>query len=69
MVIAAITVALPLSYVLSKNWLNNFAYRIDLQWWFFAGAAATALLIAWFTVGLQTFKAARVNPVQCLRDE
>lgn len=69
MVIAAIAIALPLSYFLSKNWLNNFAYRIDLQWWFFAGAGLTALLIAWLTIGIQTFKVARVNPVQCLRDE
>ncbi len=48
---------------------TSLAYHIDLEWWFFAGAGFAALLIAWFTVGLQTVKAARVNPVDCLKDE
>ncbi len=69
MVGIAILIALPVSYVLSKHWLQGFAYRIDLAWWYFAGAGLAALLIAWFTVGLQTIKAARVNPSQCLKDE
>jgi hypothetical protein len=65
----AITIALPLSYLIARKWLSGFAYRIDLEWWFFASAGVLALLIAWFTVGLQTFKAARVNPTACLKDE
>ena len=69
MVLMAIIIALPVSYFIAKNWLDNFAYRIDLEWWFFIGAGLIALLIAWFTVGLQTVKAARVNPTQCLKDE
>jgi ABC-type antimicrobial peptide transport system permease subunit len=50
-------------------WLEGFAFSIALQWWYFAGAGGVALLVAWFTVGLQTVKAARVNPADCLRDE
>jgi putative ABC transport system permease protein len=69
MVLIAIVIALPISYFIAKNWLEGFAYRIDLQWWFFVGAGLVALLIAWFTVGLQTVKAARINPTQCLKDE
>ncbi len=69
MVLVAIVVALPISYFIAKNWLEGFAYRIDLEWWFFIGAGLLALLIAWFTVGLQTVKAARVNPAECLKDE
>ena len=69
MVLIAIMIALPVSYLLAKNWLEGFAYRIDLAWWFFVGAGLIALLIAWFTVGLQTIKAARINPVECLKDE
>ena len=69
MVVIAIVIALPLSYFIAQQWLASFAYRIDLAWWYFAGAGLVALLIAWFTVGLQTVKAARANPVQCLRDE
>ncbi|MGB3588668.1 MAG: FtsX-like permease family protein, partial [Tunicatimonas sp.] len=69
MVLVAIGIALPISYFAAQQWLQNFAFHIDLQWWYFAGAGLLALLIAWFTVGLQTVKAARVNPVDCLRDE
>ena len=69
MVLIAIGIALPISYFLAQRWLEDFAFHIDLQWWYFAGAGLLALLIAWITVGLQTVKAARVNPVECLRDE
>lgn len=69
LVLVAIIIALPVSYLIGKRWLDSFAYRINLEWWFFIGAGLAALLIAWFTVGLQTVKAARVNPVQCLKDE
>lgn len=69
MVLTAIVIALPISFWIAKNWLDTFAFRIDLQWWYFAGAGLVALLIAWFTVGLQTVKAARINPVEGLKDE
>ncbi|MEO1260636.1 MAG: ABC transporter permease [Bacteroidota bacterium] len=69
LVVVAIVVALPISYFTSKTWLNNFAYQANLQWWFFALSAALILLIAWFTVGYQTWSAARINPVESLRDE
>ena len=69
MVLVAILIALPVSYFVAQRWLEDFAFSIDLQWWYFAGAGAIALFIAWFTVGLQTVKAARVNPAECLRDE
>lgn len=69
MVLFAIAIALPISYLVATTWLESFAYRIDLNGWFFADAGIMVLLIAWLTVGLQTIKAARVNPVQCLKDE
>ena len=68
-VLLAIVIALPVSYIIARNWLNEFAFRIDLEWWYFITAGLIALLIAWFTVGLQTVKAARVNPVECLKEE
>lgn len=68
-VMIAIAIALPLSYILARKWLDGFAYRIELEWWFFAASAILALLIAWFTVGLQTIKAARVNPAKCIKEE
>ena len=68
-VLAAIIVALPISYWVTKDWLDDFAYKISLAWWFFIAAGGIALIISWITVGTQAFKASRVNPVQCLRDE
>ena len=69
MVLVSIVIALPFSYLIAKNWLEAFAYRIDLEWWIFIGAGLAALFIAWFTVGMQTVKAAKINPSQCLKEE
>jgi ABC-type antimicrobial peptide transport system permease subunit len=69
MVLISIFIALPISFFIAQNWLEGFAFRIDLQWWFFAGAGLLALIVAWLTVGLHTVKAATVNPVTCLKDE
>ena len=68
-VLSAAIIALPLSYFGIQSWLNNFAYRIELEWWYFIGAVLIALIITWLTVGIHAVRAARVNPVKCLRDE
>jgi len=69
MVVVSIVIALPISYFITKEWLSNFVYRIDLEWWVFIGAGALALIIAWLTVSIQTYKVSRVNPVDCLKNE
>ena len=69
MVFAAIIIALPVSYFLIKNWLNNFAYQIPIQLGYFIGAGLLALIISWLTVGFHALKAAKVNPANCLKDE
>ena len=69
MVVVAIFIALPISYFIAQRWLQDFAFSIDLEWWYFAGAGGVALLIAWLSVGLQTIKAAKMNPVDGLRNE
>ena len=68
-VLLAIAIALPVSYFIARKWLDEFAYRIDLEWWFFVGSGLLALLIAWFTIALQTIQAARINPTQCIKNE
>ncbi|HTE32513.1 MAG TPA: FtsX-like permease family protein, partial [Chryseolinea sp.] len=68
-ILIAILIALPLSYFITSKWLAGFAYRIDLEWWFFAGSGCLALVIALFTVALQTVRASRVNPTECLKHE
>lgn len=69
LVLVAVLIALPLSYLISRHWLNSFAYHIPLTIWYFVAAGAAALLTSWMTVGIQAVKAAMVNPLQCLKDE
>jgi cell division protein FtsX len=67
--ILALVLAAPLAWWAMNKWLTNFAYRIDIQWWMFALAGATAVLVAFLTVGFQSVKAALANPVKSLRSE
>ncbi|MEM7548519.1 MAG: ABC transporter permease [Bacteroidota bacterium] len=69
MVLMANLIGLPIGYYLVNQWLNTFAFKIDLSIWFFIASGALTLLIAWFTIGFQTIKAAFLNPVECLKDE
>jgi putative ABC transport system permease protein len=69
MVVAAMIIGLPFSAWLASKWLDKFAFRIELEWWFFAASGLAALVIAWVTVAVQTLKAAAVSPVECLRSE
>ena len=65
----AIIISLPVSYLLMDAWLASFVYRIDLTGWFFIGSGLITLAIAMITMSAQTFKAAKVNPVNSLKDE
>jgi len=69
MILTAICIALPISYLIAKNWLDGFAYRINLEWWYFYGAAICTLAIALCTVSYQSIKAAVINPAKSLRSE
>lgn len=69
MVFTAIIIALPISYLMAKYWLDEYAYAIELKWWFFIAAGLIALIIAGLTLVTQTLKAARMNPVATLREE
>ncbi|MEP3209094.1 MAG: ABC transporter permease [Maribacter sp.] len=62
-------VAFPLGYYLMNNWLESFAYRIEIQWWLFALAGLITLLIAYTTIGWKSFQAATMNPINALKDE
>ena len=62
-------IAIPVGYYAMNKWLQGFAYRIDFQWWMFAIAIMTAVVIALITVGTQAVKAAVSNPVKSLRTE
>ncbi|WP_315823712.1 ABC transporter permease [Paraflavitalea speifideaquila] len=68
-VLLAILVAIPIGYYAMHNWLENFAYRVPMQWWVFVLAGLVAASIALITVSFQAIKAAVVNPVKSLRTE
>jgi putative ABC transport system permease protein len=68
-VIVSLLVAIPLSWFAMNKWLEDFAYRIHLQWWMFALAGIVALIIAMITLSFQAIKAAVANPVKSLRSE
>jgi len=65
----ALFLAIPIAYFLMQDWLANFAYHIELQWWVFALAGLAAIGIALLTISFQSVKAALVNPVESLRRE
>jgi putative ABC transport system permease protein len=69
LVLIAIVIASPLAYYFMNQWLSDFAYRIEMQWWMFALAGVLAVGIAFLTVGGQAVKAALANPVKSLRSE
>ncbi|HVO74628.1 MAG TPA: ABC transporter permease [Ignavibacteriaceae bacterium] len=69
LIVLSFLVASPVAWYFTKNWLQDFAYRIDISWWMFALAGGIALTIAFFTVSFQAIKAATANPVKALRYE
>ena len=62
-------VAFPVAGLVMHNWLQTYAYRIDISWWIFIVAGILAVFIALLTVSFQTVKAAIANPVKSLRTE
>ena len=61
--------AVPVAWWIMHNWLQDFAYRININWWVFAIAGMVAALIAFITISFQAIKAALANPVKSLRTE
>ncbi|QHT72183.1 FtsX-like permease family protein [Rhodocytophaga rosea] len=69
LVLIANAIAFPIAWWAINQWLEDYAYHIDLDWWIFALAGCLALLIAILTVSWQAIKAALANPVKSLRNE
>lgn len=69
LVIFGFLLAIPLAWVVSRQWLSNYAYRIELTWEYFALAGLIAVLVAFLTVSYQSLRAALVNPVESLKNE
>jgi putative ABC transport system permease protein len=69
LVLIAFIIATPVAWWIMHDWLEGFAYRININWWVFAVAGIAALLIALITISFQAISAALANPVKSLRTE
>jgi putative ABC transport system permease protein len=69
LVIVAFIIASPVAWYIMHNWLNDFAYRINIQWWVFAIAGLLSVAIALATISFLAIKAAVANPVKSLGTE
>jgi predicted permease len=65
----SILIAIPIAWYAMDNWLQDYAYRIEINWWIFVVAGVVAILIALVTVSFQAIKAALANPVDSLKTE
>jgi putative ABC transport system permease protein len=68
-IIYSFLLSIPFAWYAMHSWLQNFAYKINLSWWIFVLSGILVLGIAMLTVSLQSWKAARQNPVDALRCE
>jgi putative ABC transport system permease protein len=65
----AFIISIPVTWWAMHNWLQDFAYRINIQWWVFVLGGIVAMLISVLTISFQAIKAAIANPVESLRSE
>jgi putative ABC transport system permease protein len=69
LIIIALILAIPVAWYVMSEWLKDFAYRVNIEWWIFLVAAVIAIIIAFLTISTQAIKAAISNPVKSLRTE
>ena len=69
LVLIANGIAFPVAWWATNKWLQEYAYHINVEWWVFAAAGLSAVLIALVTISYQAIRAAMANPVKSLRTE
>jgi len=69
LVIVSIVIAIPIAWYAMDKWLQDFVYRVHIQWWMFVLSGIVAVVIAFLTISFQSIKAAIANPVKSLRSE
>ncbi len=62
-------IAVPLGYLATGKWLNNYAYKVNIPWWVFVIPIIVIVFIAFLTIIIQTLKAANRNPIKALRQD
>jgi ABC-type antimicrobial peptide transport system permease subunit len=65
----AFVIATPIAWYFMHQWLQDYAYRIDVSWMIFLVSGIIAIVIALMTISFQAIKAAMANPVKSLRSE
>lgn len=68
-VLIALAIASPIAWWVMNQWLEDFSYHIDIEWWMFAVAGLAAVVIALLTVSWQATRAVLANPIDSLKDE
>ena len=68
-VLLASLIASPIAWWLMHEWLNGFAYHVNIEWWVFIIACLVSVIISFVTIGYQSLKAALMNPVISLKSE
>ena len=69
LILIGFTIAVPVTWYVMNKWLNNFAYKIEIEWWVFASTGMAVILIAALAISFHTLKGASTNPVNSLRNE
>ena len=69
LVFLALIIAIPIAWYGMQLWLEDFAYRINIQWWVFLLVGLATLLLAFLTIGTKSLKVAMANPIQSIRNE
>ncbi len=69
LVFISLIIASPVAWWLMHNWLQEFPYRVNIEWWVFVLAGVLSILIALLTVSYESIKASLANPVKSLRTE
>jgi len=69
LVLISITLAIPVSYLTMYKWLQNYSYRISLDWWIFTSAGVGATVVAIATVSFHAVRSALSNPARSLKSQ
>jgi putative ABC transport system permease protein len=69
LILIAMLIGFPVAWFAMNSWLQNYAYKIAIEWWVFVSAGISIIIIALITVSIQSIKAALANPVKSLKNE
>lgn len=69
LIVIALAIAIPAAWMAANRWLQNYPYRITLNWWLFAIAGLLVVILSLFTISFQAVKAAIASPVKSLKTE